>query len=125
MSEQVEQRLVVLLGEPRVSPYGNPIPGLDHLGVSTPPVTETHADLVGADVAAERGGRFEVRRIIEVVQNLPEVMALLHAGGVVPGAVLQFSRDDGGMFADNGVARTGLGHDIAHGIHVRPTPPQE
>ena len=32
MSEQVEQRLVALLGHPQTSPYGNPIPGLDHLG---------------------------------------------------------------------------------------------
>ena len=32
MSEQVERRLVELLGHPTESPYGNPIPGLDQLG---------------------------------------------------------------------------------------------
>ncbi|MGB4137969.1 MAG: metal-dependent transcriptional regulator, partial [Microbacterium sp.] len=32
MSEQVELRLVELLGHPTESPYGNPIPGLDQLG---------------------------------------------------------------------------------------------
>src|SRR6059058_3803902 len=32
MSEQVERRLVQLLGHPTESPYGNPIPGLDELG---------------------------------------------------------------------------------------------
>ena len=32
MSEQVERRLVELLGHPTESPYGSPIPGLDQLG---------------------------------------------------------------------------------------------
>src|SRR4051795_11276319 len=32
MSERVEQRLYELLGKPEVSPYGNPIPGLEALG---------------------------------------------------------------------------------------------
>ena len=71
MSEQVEQRLIALLGHPSTSPYGNPIPGLDHLGEIVTPVTETHLDLIGADEAAGRGGRYEVRRIIEIVQNQP------------------------------------------------------
>ena len=34
MSEQVERRLIELLGHPTESPYGNPIPGLDELGES-------------------------------------------------------------------------------------------
>ena len=85
MSEQVEQRLIALLGHPQTSPYGNPIPGLDHLGESAKPVTETHLDLIGADVAAGRGGRYEVRRIIEIVQNQPRVMDRLHRGGRDPG----------------------------------------
>ena len=33
MSEAVERKLVALLGNPTASPYGNPIPGLDELGV--------------------------------------------------------------------------------------------
>ena len=32
MSETVERRLLEVLGHPTVSPYGNPIPGLDELG---------------------------------------------------------------------------------------------
>ena len=46
MSEAVERKLVALLDNPTISPYGNPIPGLDelrrppeeeHSGVSAPP----------------------------------------------------------------------------------------
>src|SRR6185437_11427027 len=38
MSERVEQRLYELLGKPTVSPYGNPIPGLEELGGKVAPV---------------------------------------------------------------------------------------
>ena len=101
-------------------PNGNPIPGLAYLGVDLPPVAETHADLIGADVAARRGGRYEVRRIIEIVQNQPGVMDRLHRGGVVPGAVLEFgTRGLTLVVTDDGIS-TDLPADIAHGIHVRP-----
>src|SRR5919201_1785365 len=36
MSEAVERKLVALLGSTDTSPYGNPIPGLDELGVGEP-----------------------------------------------------------------------------------------
>ncbi len=119
MSEQVEQRLIALLGHPQTSPYGNPIPGLDHLGDANPPA-ETHLDLIGADVAAGRGGRYEVRRIIEIVQNQPTVMDGLRRGGVIPGAVLEFSERGGTLIVADGTTTTELSRDIAHGIHVRP-----
>jgi DtxR family Mn-dependent transcriptional regulator len=119
MSEQVEQRLVELLGRPQTSPYGNPIPGLDHLGLDTPQPAESHADLIGADVAGQRGGKYEVRRIIEIVQNRPDAMARLRAAGVVPGAVLEFGDRAGVTTVSDGAGTTDLPADIAPGIHVR------
>lgn len=120
MSDEVEQKLVTLLGHPQVSPYGNPIPGLGHLGVDLPPVAETHADLIGADVAARRGGRFEVRRIIEIVQNQPGVMDRLQRGGIIPGAVLEFAIRGPALVAIDDATTTELAADVAHGIHVKP-----
>ncbi len=120
MSDQVEQKLIELLGHPQLSPYGNPIPGLDHLGVDAPPVAETHLDLIGADAAAGRGGRFEVRRIIEIVQNRPEVMDRLKRGGIIPGAVLEFGTRGDALVAVDGAITTELSRDVAHGIHVKP-----
>jgi DtxR family Mn-dependent transcriptional regulator len=119
MSEEVEQRLVTLLGHPQVSPYGNPIPGLLELGVDQAGVTETHADLIGADAAAVQGGKYEVRRIIEIVQNQPAVMDRLQRGGILPGAVLEFVTRDRLLLAVDGATTTELPADIAHGIHVR------
>ncbi len=120
MSDQVEQRLVALLNRPTSSPYGNPIPGLAALGVDAPAPTETHADLLGGDEAGRRGGQFEVRRIIEVVQNQPEVMALLKSSGVVPGATVEISAADEVVTMSAGDTSLDLSPDIASGIHVRP-----
>ena len=119
MSDEVEQKLVTLLGHPQVSPYGNPIPGLESLGVEASTVTETAADLITADRAASAPGRYEVRRIIEVVQNQPDVMHRLLRGGIVPGAVLEFGTRDGALIAVDDAITTELPVDVAHGIQVR------
>src|SRR6478736_9042312 len=47
MSEAVERKLVALLDNPTVSPYGNPIPGLEELERST-----NGADVVEGEAAA-------------------------------------------------------------------------
>lgn len=87
MSEQVERRLVELLGYPTESPYGNPIPGLDHLGDS--PARTFDEGVVGlvqklnsADGAIDG----TVRRLAEPAQVDPELLQQLRDAGVVPGA---------------------------------------
>lgn len=125
MSDEVEQRLVELLDHPRTSPYGNPIPGLRDLGVAdASPDGADHAGAIDArltaEVAAVRGGRFEVLRIIEVVQNQPEAMALLQAGGMLPGAIVTLGQV-GDMTTIRGAGEdVEVAADIAAGIRVRP-----
>jgi DtxR family Mn-dependent transcriptional regulator len=89
MSEAVERKLVALLGNPTTSPYGNPIPGLDELGVGEP-AAAIEPDLVRLDEVARRGGgTVEVRRIAEHVQLDPTLMADLHKVDAVPGNVVE------------------------------------
>ena len=90
MSEEVERKLVELLGNPTISPYGNPIPGLDELDGPrerrAPAMPPAWSRAAAAGRAARRGGGpVEVRRIAEHVQLDPELMAELKAAGVVPG----------------------------------------
>lgn len=92
MSDAVERKLVLLLDNPTISPYGNPIPGLDDLahpptdppGVSVPPSLEIGLQRLD-ELARRGGGRVEVRRIAEHVQVDADLMADLKAAGVVPG----------------------------------------
>jgi DtxR family Mn-dependent transcriptional regulator len=99
MSEAVERKLVALLDNPTVSPYGNPIPGLDELErtVGGPDVVEGEAAVITApatfevglqrldELARRGGGHVEVRRIAEHVQVDADLMVELKSAGVVPG----------------------------------------
>ncbi|MCR2791712.1 metal-dependent transcriptional regulator [Microbacterium sp. zg.Y625] len=96
MSEQVERRLIELLGHPTESPYGNPIPGLDQLG--DVPATTFDMGVVGLVRrlnAADAPIRGTVRRLAEPAQVDPELLKQLRAAGVVPGGVGDFRYNEG------------------------------
>ncbi|MPY78824.1 MAG: dihydrofolate reductase [Actinophytocola sp.] len=89
MSEAVERKLVALLANPMTSPYGNPIPGLDKLGVGDP-APPAEAGLVRLDeFARSGGGSAEIRRIAEHVQIDERLMARLRSVGLVPGGTVK------------------------------------
>ncbi|WP_394552784.1 iron dependent repressor, metal binding and dimerization domain protein [Agromyces sp. MMS24-JH15] len=93
MSEQVERRLIELLGHPTESPYGNPIPGLEELGL--PPAERFMAgvrNVVDAVAGQDAPVRGVVRRLGEPVQFDPELLAQLKAAGIMPGASAEFRR---------------------------------
>ena len=83
MSENVERRLLEVLDNPTVSPYGNPIPGLEELGVKVTLPTDKSERLVempaGESVVI-------VRRMAEHVQADAELITELREAGVVPNA---------------------------------------
>ncbi|GAA4378067.1 metal-dependent transcriptional regulator [Agromyces bauzanensis] len=91
MSEQVERRLIEILGQPKESPYGNPIPGLDELGVPAADSFMTGVVRVLDALSAGEGSvSGVVRRLGEPVQFDPELLAQLKLAGVVPGATATF-----------------------------------
>ena len=92
MSEQVERKILEILGHPTESPYGNPIPGLDELGDS--PAVAFMAGVTSlVDLVAGTTGPVTavVRRLGEPVQVDPELLAQLKNSGVLPGATGVFS----------------------------------
>ena len=96
MSEQVERRLVELLGHPTESPYGNPIPGLDQLGDL--PTNTFDEGVVGLVRRLNQAGgpiTGTVRRLAEPVQVDPELLEQLRVAGVVPGASGQYRFSEG------------------------------
>jgi DtxR family Mn-dependent transcriptional regulator len=93
MSDAVERKLIRLLGNPTVSPYGNPIPGLDQLDrpdPENPEIPILELGLQRLDEFARRGGgTVEIRRIAEHVQADPDLMTELKSAGVVPGQAIE------------------------------------
>jgi DtxR family Mn-dependent transcriptional regulator len=122
MSEAVERKLVALLGNPTTSPYGNPIPGLDELGIGegTLPL---EPDLVRLDEVARRGGgTVEVRRIAENVQEDPALMADLHKVDAVPGNVVEvaaLARAGHPVVLSGGGAMIEVDGALAHAVLAR------
>ena len=92
MSEQVERKLLDMLGHPTESPYGNPIPGLEELGdPAAPRFMDGVISIV--DVVGRSTDTFEVviRRLAEPVQFEPDLLQQLQNAGVVPGATATIS----------------------------------
>jgi DtxR family Mn-dependent transcriptional regulator len=91
MSERVERRILSVISSTEVSPYGNPIPGLEELGLPSPqqPAAQHLAGLAGPEPRTAT-----VSRIGEPAQVEPEVVSLLVGAGVLPGARVTF-REEG------------------------------
>jgi DtxR family Mn-dependent transcriptional regulator len=85
ISDDVEARLVELLGDPATCPHGNPIPGSHAVVVpiSTRPLAEVEA-----------GERIRLLRISEEVELNMGSLTLLGQGGFIPGAVAVVGQRD-------------------------------
>jgi DtxR family Mn-dependent transcriptional regulator len=137
MSEAVERKLVALLDNPTVSPYGNPIPGLEELerttggadvvegdaaAIPVPPALEVGLQRLD-ELARRGGGAVEVRRIAEHVQVDAELMVELKGAGVVPGrpvgvgAISHFGEPVPVTAADG--TSTVVAAHVAHAVLVR------
>jgi DtxR family Mn-dependent transcriptional regulator len=94
MSEQVERRLVEILGNPTHSPYGNPIPGLEELGVEpAAPFMQGVRNVLVAIAEGNGAASGVIRRLAEPAQFDPELLARFKSAGLVPGATASFRRD--------------------------------
>jgi DtxR family Mn-dependent transcriptional regulator len=93
ISEQVEKKLLHMLGNPVESPYGNPIPGLEELGART--LAPSHSQVVNVLSLFEDGStqvQARIRRLAEPAQVDPEQLRLFNQAGIRPGNLATFSR---------------------------------
>jgi DtxR family Mn-dependent transcriptional regulator len=118
MSEQVERKILELVKEVEKSPFGNPIPGLEHLGRGPSTAMNEQVvpliELFNVDV--------EVARIAEPLQSYPDALAHLAAAEVIPGAIVRASQasDRVEVRTQNGQNSVSLtAFDVAH-IFVKP-----
>nr|WP_108871206.1 metal-dependent transcriptional regulator [Tessaracoccus timonensis] len=88
ISLDVEQRLVNIIDDPVRSPFGNPIPALDELGIT---VSDAPEDDVMTLAEASRQGATNLRviRLSEHLQASRGSFSVLLEAGVLPGAELE------------------------------------
>lgn len=117
MSESVERRLMAILGNPTVSPYGNPIPGLDSLLPDSAAPLGTAVDVLPITrIVGDGPCRVVVRRIAEPIQDDAESMATIRRVGAMPGATVIAQRSSGGISLGSGGEATELPESIA--VHL-------
>ena len=121
MSEDVERRLVQVLDDPTLSPFGNPIPGLAQLGLDDDRAEAARRRLarltelpMGSPVAVV------VRQLTEHVQGDVELISRLKEAGVVPNArVLVETGPDGDVtIIVGGHQNVELPNEMAHAVMV-------
>jgi DtxR family Mn-dependent transcriptional regulator len=92
MSDRVERRLVEMLDSPDRSPYGNPIPGLDELGL--PLATPVSHEVSALEATNSGVTRVMLTRIGENPQTLAGFLDLAHEMGLLPGVTLELEASD-------------------------------
>lgn len=100
MSDRVERRLLEVLGTPRVSPYGNPIPALEELGVAQANEASDSSQqaLISLEMAADlKNSQLTIERIGENPQAMPGFLDEAIEIGLVPGATVSVEGVDEGV----------------------------
>ena len=116
MSEKVERKILGLISTPDLSPYGNPIPGLEELGVKIP--TESAEETTNLLEALDQDGKAQgltLRRIGEPAQIDPEFLAQVKSLGLLPGVRIDVEHADQRLFITVANSDEGLvvDHDLA------------
>jgi DtxR family Mn-dependent transcriptional regulator len=111
ISDDVEERLVVLLGDPATCPHGNPIPGSR---------TEQFGGLQMPLAEAEPGQCVRLVRINEDVELDTSLLRYLSQHGFVPGASAEVSSrtPDGTLVLAIGGSTVAFGPDLAKRLRV-------
>jgi DtxR family Mn-dependent transcriptional regulator len=106
ISDRVEQKLMDFLGNPRTSPYGNPIPGAGN---------DDYVVLTLADATTDT---VRIERISEQLQSDHELMHGFGPGAISPGDDVEVSRDDGAIVISREDVTMRLDTDKARLLYV-------
>jgi DtxR family Mn-dependent transcriptional regulator len=113
ISDEVEERLTVILHDPPTCVHGNPIPGTAH------PVD--YSDLVSLG-ACRPGQRVVLQRLTEDLELDADVMRYFEDGGLMPGAVIEVrsTAPDGTLTLEVDGRQVGLSAKLTDNLWVRP-----
>ncbi len=121
MSDAVERRILALLEKPLVCPHGNPIPGLDQLGLPFN-TSEQVGPLVSLSEAAvdPQTNTVVINRISEQLQPDADLMHRLTRAGMRPGSVVHIAPTGRGVEVwIDGTERTQFERGVSDHVFVR------
>lgn len=119
MSERVERKILAMLRERHISPYGNPIPGLEELGEEGTRVQFRDGVRPMTEVGTEQPASFVVRRVGEPAQADQDALSVLTAGGITPDAKVEVRLEgDRVLVRAEGGDAVSLPRDVAMHVFV-------
>lgn len=80
ISDELEKALLVTLNEPETCPHGNPLPGHEAAVAGWVPLTQL-----------QEGDHATIRRIHELAEEVPELLAFLEKNRISPGQAVEVS----------------------------------
>jgi len=116
VSPAVEERLVILLGDPQTSPYGNPIPESGDSGAAAL-LAFRHGNRPLTEMVTDERITVTIQRIGEHLQQEPELGAVLGLG-VMPGAQVTVTATPRGVEISTGKGQAVLPDNVAEHLFV-------
>ncbi len=116
MSEAVEERVVAVLKDASRSPFGNPIPGLEDLGVTSSGSANTGIRAI--DLPEGRPVEARIVQLNEILQVHAEQFRALEEAGVFVGATVTVNNQNGTVRLSSGGREVELLPDLSHAIRV-------
>ncbi|MDU0477865.1 iron dependent repressor, metal binding and dimerization domain protein [Staphylococcus chromogenes] len=115
MSDEVEKRLVQVLNDFESSPFGNPIPGLDELGVKA---SDSHFGVRLVDLPTGVEHQARVSQINEILQVDEELVEKLRDAGIRLGAEIKVTNQGKDAFVLCGDKCVTIPEDLSHAVRV-------
>lgn len=119
ISDRVEQKIIEMIGDPTVSPYGNPIPGLEEIGLREVASAGVEViSIVDLPRAIANQETFMLNRIGEHLQIDVELLSELRDLQILPGQKIKLAFEDKSVFVSNASRSEGLKLDFDLAAHL-------
>ncbi|WP_394276692.1 metal-dependent transcriptional regulator [Luteococcus sp.] len=118
ISDDVEQRLVAILDDPRESPYGNPIPGLGVKGGLQDDQAFRRGLQPLSELVGETATTVVLRRMSEHAQTDPRTLEVLSRAGILPGVTFTARTEAGLLWLDHDGETVEIPLEVAEGLFV-------
>jgi DtxR family Mn-dependent transcriptional regulator len=121
MSDRVEKRILELIRTNTESPYGNPIPGLDELGVDSQLANSGNDSVVAITDLPEAiasQSAHKLRRIGEYLQVDMELLGQMRQAGIMPGKSIRLSFEEDAITVEGAETGASVRFSREEAVHL-------
>jgi DtxR family Mn-dependent transcriptional regulator len=119
ISDRVELKIIEMIGDPTLSPYGNPIPGLADIGLVAGEAQGSEVvSIVDLPRAIANQETFTLSRIGEHLQIDVDLLEQMSQLQIMPGMTIRLHFEDKQVLVTNASSEDGLRFDLDLAAHI-------